>query len=234
MSGSIHCAKCGRLDSSLRVSIFYWVLSLILYSSKQPRVGIWCPGCRRSVGLRYSAIALVFGPWGLPWGIFWTIEAIAKNMAGGEQPTDANAALLRSVAVELLDSGDRFEARRCLEQSLALENDPRTQTLLWSLDANKSQVQTRGSSETISNQPGSTNHLRPGQAVVGPGAPLFDSPGGAGRAVRTLGEQPGIITAVSGDWLQIIVPGSPQLWVPSARVHLQADHSEDWRSDEYR
>lgn len=49
-------------------------------------------------GLTYSFLALLLGPWGVPWGLFWTPWAIWVNTTGGADCT-------REVLARLGDSG---------------------------------------------------------------------------------------------------------------------------------
>ncbi len=39
-------------------------------------------------GLGYSALALLLGPWGVPWGLVWTAWAVWTNLTGGIDVTD--------------------------------------------------------------------------------------------------------------------------------------------------
>ena len=39
-------------------------------------------------GLGYSLLALLLGPWGVPWGLIWTPCAIWSNLNGGIDVTD--------------------------------------------------------------------------------------------------------------------------------------------------
>lgn len=39
-------------------------------------------------GFCYSILALVFGLWGVPWGLFWTSRAIWVNLTGGGDETE--------------------------------------------------------------------------------------------------------------------------------------------------
>ena len=38
-------------------------------------------------GLRYSAISLLLGWWGIPWGPIWTISTMVSNFRGGKDVT---------------------------------------------------------------------------------------------------------------------------------------------------
>lgn len=39
-------------------------------------------------GLWYSLVALLLGPWGVPWGLIWTPWAVWVNLTGGVDETD--------------------------------------------------------------------------------------------------------------------------------------------------
>jgi hypothetical protein len=45
-------------------------------------------------GLGYSVLALLFGPWGVPWGLIWTPWAIWVNLTGGVDETEDTLAWL--------------------------------------------------------------------------------------------------------------------------------------------
>jgi hypothetical protein len=47
-------------------------------------------------GLWYSVLALLLGPWGIPWGLLWTPWAVWVNTTGGADCTDEILALLDS------------------------------------------------------------------------------------------------------------------------------------------
>ena len=40
-------------------------------------------------GVWYSFLALLLGPWGVPWGIYWTAHAVWVNLTGGADATGA-------------------------------------------------------------------------------------------------------------------------------------------------
>lgn len=47
-------------------------------------------------GLGYSVLALLLGPWGVPWGLIWTPWAIWTNLTGGiDQTADVLAMIER-------------------------------------------------------------------------------------------------------------------------------------------
>jgi hypothetical protein len=47
-------------------------------------------------GLGYSFLALLLGPWGVPWGLFWTPWAIWVNATGGADCTHEVLAALET------------------------------------------------------------------------------------------------------------------------------------------
>ncbi len=45
-------------------------------------------------GLGYCVPCLMFGPWGVPWGLLWTPQAVWVNLTGGVDVTDEVVAVL--------------------------------------------------------------------------------------------------------------------------------------------
>ena len=123
VTGALGCERCGRLDATLRFTVFTSVTSFVVFSSKKTVPGVWCDECRKKVGRKYAMKSAAFGTWGLPWGAAWTAAAVARGLSGGDQVKHANAELLRAVGVELIHRGDVSEARRALEASLSYEFD---------------------------------------------------------------------------------------------------------------
>ena len=39
-------------------------------------------------GLGYSFLSLLLGPWGVPWGVYFTVKAMWTNLTGGIDVTD--------------------------------------------------------------------------------------------------------------------------------------------------
>jgi hypothetical protein len=49
--------------------------------------GLWLPRGSWLPRLGFSCISLVFGWWGIPWGLLWTPQTIIRNLSGGERTT---------------------------------------------------------------------------------------------------------------------------------------------------
>jgi tetratricopeptide (TPR) repeat protein len=80
--------------------------------------GLWCRTHRlQKLGLA-SIITVVAGWFGIPFGIFFTPVALFKLARGGEQPAEANRALLRELAEIKIAKGETAAAIRCLEEAL--------------------------------------------------------------------------------------------------------------------
>jgi curved DNA-binding protein CbpA len=122
------CEKCGRIDSTLRVSATWRVYSFINYSRKSPTVKIVCCRCRLKESLAASAVTVLFGWWSI-WGFFWTLEALFNNARGGEQPIENNAALLRALAYQLYKAGRRQESYEALVSALKLKADTQAEQM---------------------------------------------------------------------------------------------------------
>jgi len=122
------CEKCGRIDSTLRVSATWRVYSFINYSRKSPTVKILCCRCRLKESLAASAVTVLLGWWSI-WGFFWTLEALFNNARGGEQPVENNAGLLNALAYQLYKAGRRQEAYEALVSALKLKPDPQAEQM---------------------------------------------------------------------------------------------------------
>jgi len=68
---------------------FHYCISIVVLSFKQVSeiyfVRAGESGARK--GLKYTLLALLLGWWGIPFGIFWTIEALIYNLGGGKNVT---------------------------------------------------------------------------------------------------------------------------------------------------
>lgn len=126
----IRCTKCGCQDTSIRLTLMQYVISVVIMTFKRGAAGIWCSRCRASEARKWSSLSLLLGWWGFPWGIIYTLEAIYANIFGGIQPKHENAILLRIMGFSYHSRGQNGKAVECLEESLKLENDPETRRLL--------------------------------------------------------------------------------------------------------
>jgi hypothetical protein len=78
-----------ELNRGGKFVMYLWVVSLLIVTFKRPsKVHYVPPGGSALVrGLPYTLCSVLFGWWGLPWGIFYTAEAIMKNTSGGKDVT---------------------------------------------------------------------------------------------------------------------------------------------------
>ena len=127
---NVTCTKCGKVDSSLRVSTFSTVWSFVVFSTFKGWSEILCDRCRVIQSLRFNLQVLLFGWWGIPWGVIWSIVFLIKNGLGGHQPLENNAVLLATVGRNLIDAGDYIEAEKALIESLKLKDNEYVQELL--------------------------------------------------------------------------------------------------------
>ena len=79
-----------------RFVIFEYCISILVMTFKQPsNIYYIRPGESAFFrGLGFSALSLLLGWWGIPWGPIYTIWAVAVNCRGG---TDVTHDVLRSV-----------------------------------------------------------------------------------------------------------------------------------------
>lgn len=118
----MHCEGCGRCDSSLRLVIFSYVISVIILTSRRSTQGLYCERCRRHKMLIAKLITLFFGLWGIPWGIIYSLEVLFGSDEG-EIPSDANATYLKNLGAYYLGTGNLGEALYAFNASLKLRRD---------------------------------------------------------------------------------------------------------------
>jgi len=69
--------------------VYLWVVSLLIVTFKRPsKIHYIPPGESAFVrGLPYTLCSVLFGWWGIPWGILYTAQAILENTSGGKDVT---------------------------------------------------------------------------------------------------------------------------------------------------
>jgi len=130
----IRCENCGRVNGTIRAAVFQYVISVVIMSFKRGGgAGILCGNCRNNRAITYSLLSLVLGPWGFPWGIIWTLEALGINLGGGKQPPDVNGPLLRAQGAHFLSTEDFGGAIEAFEASLTFEENSQVREVLRDL-----------------------------------------------------------------------------------------------------
>lgn len=218
----IGCERCGTVDETLRVTSFIYAISLLLVTFRRGAGGVFCSGCRKKVGLKYSVISAIFGWWGIPWGPLYTLQALGRNSAGGYQDDELNADLLQAVASQLIDEGDKSTAIRALEASLRLQDDGTVRQVLWSLQGEAASVATppavaaQSSDALLAAQPS----FRPGQLVTSANGsvPLYPSVAGAGEPVAHLGSEQAVVMRAHDGWVEIQMPGGRAGWARVSEI----------------
>lgn len=85
-----------RVAAGARLVRFEFCISLLFFTLRR-QSGIYLTESwqeRHLRGLAYSVLALLLGPWGVPWGLVWTPWAVWVNLTGGVDETDAVLARL--------------------------------------------------------------------------------------------------------------------------------------------
>jgi DnaJ domain len=117
----VKCAKCGRQDVTIRLSLMYYVVSLLFVTYRKGASGLWCQRCRIMESAKWTGVSGIVGWWSFPWGPVYTIQALFVNGKGGVQPRSQNAAILRVLGYQLYQQGRATEALVALRESLRLE-----------------------------------------------------------------------------------------------------------------
>jgi hypothetical protein len=96
-----------RVGAGARLVRFEYCFSLIVFTIRRQSpiylTESWQGRYLR--GLGYSLLAIVLGPWGVPWGLIYTPWAMWVNLTGGVDETDAMLSQLSDRASTPSDSG---------------------------------------------------------------------------------------------------------------------------------
>ncbi len=97
------CPKCGGAGP-IDVHVSYRVWSAVIVTSWRSLPQISCRSCGVKSQLRDSALSLVLGWWGFPWGFVITPVQIGRNVVGifrGSDPTKPSAQLERIIRMNI-------------------------------------------------------------------------------------------------------------------------------------
>lgn len=117
-----NCASCGRSDSTLRLTIFPYVVSFVVLTFRRQWHGVFCQSCRRKEMSKAKLITALFGWWGIPFGILFAVRYLFFASEGVVLPQQ-NAAYLRALGLWFWGERKVFSAREAIENSLAYEWD---------------------------------------------------------------------------------------------------------------
>jgi hypothetical protein len=96
-----------RVAAGARLVRFEYCISLIVFTiRRQSRIYLTKSWQERYLrGLAYSLIAIMLGPWGVPWGVIYTPWSVWVNASGGVDETDEVLSLLERDGVRQHDRG---------------------------------------------------------------------------------------------------------------------------------
>jgi len=74
-----------------RFVIFEYCISIVVMTFKRPSSIHYIPpgGSTAGISLPFTLLTLVLGWWGIPWGFIYTPMALATNLRGGKDVTQA-------------------------------------------------------------------------------------------------------------------------------------------------
>ncbi len=101
----IKCFSCEKATAQPRYIIFYEVKSFIFTTTRNITQGIFCADCAQKKVMKPTLITWILGWWGFPFGIIYTIQALAINLVGGKKPKDINADILSYQAWYFAEQG---------------------------------------------------------------------------------------------------------------------------------
>lgn len=114
----IVCSLCMKVSGQPRYVVYRHVISALLVTYRGGRQGIFCSDCGAKQAYKESLITWVLGWWGFPWGPIYSVQTIARNMLGGEQPPLVNFRILSSQAIYFASIGRLEIGRNLAAQAL--------------------------------------------------------------------------------------------------------------------
>jgi len=124
------CDGCGTIHPHLRFANFFRVWSIVFYTRMIGIGGVLCPDCRSRRATTSALFSAILGPWGLPWGIIYTLRALIAAARGGEFPRLENAQLLRHQALAFLQRNYLSESLTNFQNSLKFEKNDQVSSIV--------------------------------------------------------------------------------------------------------
>jgi hypothetical protein len=118
----MQCSVCSKVTAQPRYVIFPRVRSYIFGSSRTSAQGIFCSECATKEALRASATTWLLGWWAVPFGPFYTVHALVRNLLGGIKPRDINARIAAHQAWHFVSVNQMELARAVATDALRLAN----------------------------------------------------------------------------------------------------------------
>ena len=89
-----------ELQRGARFVVFQYCISVLVMSFKRSSSIYFVPAGQGVAGKAapFSAISLLLGWWGIPWGPIWTLGTVFRNLRGGVDVTGDVLAALRPAA----------------------------------------------------------------------------------------------------------------------------------------
>lgn len=86
-----------QVQAGARFVVFRWALSILVLSFRRTSPIYFVRPGERPLGWKYTALTLVVGWWGFPWGPISTIQSLLTNLRGGIDVTVATMVSLGGV-----------------------------------------------------------------------------------------------------------------------------------------
>ena len=93
-----------EIETGGRFVVFQYCISIVVLSFKKVSPIYFIKGDESAFGKGacFSLISLLFGWWGIPWGLIWTVSSLITNCRGGRNITSE---VLKTVAPKIAQPG---------------------------------------------------------------------------------------------------------------------------------
>jgi hypothetical protein len=131
----VTCSSCGAVSAQPRYIVFWYVVSVLVSTTRKSFQGVFCSSCAPKKAIYASAITWLSGWWGFPWGPIWTVGALYRNLLNGFYPADTNAQILGRQAIYFWEKDKLALANACVDQALTFPSSPSLREHLRQLKA---------------------------------------------------------------------------------------------------
>lgn len=122
-TGYVHCDSCDIVTAQPRYLTYYSVVSYFVAIKRHLHKGVFCRDCADRIALKSSLKTWFAGWWSIPYGPFYTIDALVRNLLGGDRPRNKNVSILWQQAQAFNERGQYDLARACIDQAIEITRD---------------------------------------------------------------------------------------------------------------
>lgn len=121
---NLNCPSCGGTEERLNATMTGEVMSLILVTYYNKKLKIGCPHCLDKANDTALTKTLLLGWWGIPWGIFKTVQSITLNLKSKKSNhLPSHNDYLRGFALDNIGELEQYKDNKEMLEKLIARNN---------------------------------------------------------------------------------------------------------------